>query len=75
MRFRIQIFEGLNKVGNKVIFTLLSHKLKKVNTVAYFAEFKYVLVLCYHARVLSDSQFHFDENLYLLFITDSKYIT
>jgi len=75
MRFRIHIFEGLNKLDKKIIFTFLSHELKKVNTIAFFAEFKYVLVLFYHARFLSDSQFNFNETLYLLYITDSKYIT
>jgi len=45
MRFRIQIFDGLNKLDKKIIFTFLSHELKKVNTLAFFAEFKYVLVL------------------------------
>jgi len=35
MRFRIQIFDGLNKLETKIIFTFLSQELKKVNTIAF----------------------------------------
>jgi len=42
MRFRIQIFDALNKLDKKIFFPFLSQELKKVNTIAFFAEFKYV---------------------------------
>jgi hypothetical protein len=68
-------FTTLNEVDNKLIFIFVTQtKAGKHNSI-FALNSNMLLVLFFHeARILNDLQLKFDENLYLLYITDSIYV-
>jgi hypothetical protein len=56
------------------LFFVTQTKADKLNSI-FCTEFSYVVSFFYHTRDLSDVQLKFEENLYLHYITESRYIT